>query len=123
MTLANTFYRTTGSHRHSIRGLPKPVILDEVQRVPEIFLTIKHDVDQERIPGKFLVTGSANPLLLPRLGDSLAGRMEILPLLPLSQGEILGTEEHFIDFLFNKESIVPAHRRTVIERSSLRKNY
>lgn len=92
-----------------IRGLPKPVILDEVQRVPEIFLTIKHDVDQERIPGKFLLTGSANPLLLPRLGDSLAGRMEILSLLPLSQGEILGTEEHFIDFLFNKESKLPAY--------------
>lgn len=86
-----------------IARLPKPVILDEVQRVPEIFLAIKHEVDQNREAGMFALTGSTNPLLIPRLGDSLAGRMIILTLLPLSQGELLGRKEVFIDRLFKGE--------------------
>jgi predicted AAA+ superfamily ATPase len=56
-------------------------------------------VDRQRRPGRFLLTGSANVLLLPRLADSLAGRMEILSLWPLSQGEIGGTTEGFVDAL------------------------
>ncbi len=86
-----------------IEGLKKPVILDEVQRVPEIFLTIKHDVDENRHPGRYALTGSANPMLIPRLGDSLAGRMEIFNLFPLSQGELLGRHELFIDTIFNQQ--------------------
>lgn len=84
-----------------INNLPKPVIIDEIQKVPELFLAIKQDVDQNRIPGRYLLTGSANPLLIPRLGDSLAGRMGIIELMPLSQGEIEGVEEGFIDWLFS----------------------
>jgi predicted AAA+ superfamily ATPase len=84
-----------------IEGLAKPVILDEVQRVPEIFLPIKHDVDLNREPGRYLLTGSANPLLIPRLGDSLAGRMEILNMLPLSQGELIGNQDFFVDQLMS----------------------
>ncbi len=86
-----------------VARLPKPVILDEVQRVPELFLAIKYDVDQHREPGRFALTGSTNPLLIPKLGDSLAGRMIILTLLPLSQGELLGRKEVFIDRLFKGE--------------------
>lgn len=85
-----------------IQGLRYPVILDEIQRVPELFLAIKHDVDQNRIPGRYLLTGSANPLLIPQLGDSLAGRMSIINLFPLSQGELAAVEEHFIDTVFDK---------------------
>ena len=70
-----------------IADLSKPIILDEVQRVPEIFLTIKQDVDENRNFGRYLLTGSADPLLIPQLGDSLAGRMQILTLYPFSQGE------------------------------------
>lgn len=87
-----------------INGLQKPAIIDEVQRVPEIFLNIKIDVDNNRIAGNYLLTGSANPLLIPNLGDSLAGRMEIINLMPLSQGEIEGTMEAFIDKAFSSES-------------------
>lgn len=83
-----------------IKNLEKPVILDEVQRVPEIFLTIKQEVDNNRVSGQFALTGSAHPLLIPKLGDSLAGRMEILKLYPLSQGEINGIKENFIDASF-----------------------
>jgi len=83
-----------------IAGLDGPVILDEIQRAPEIFVAIKAAVDKNRKPGRFLLTGSANVLSLPRLSDSLAGRMELLTLWPLSQGEIAGVQEYFIDALF-----------------------
>jgi len=72
-----------------------------VQRVPELFLTIKKDVDEHRQPGRYALTGSANPLLIPRLGDSLVGRMEIFTLFPLSQGELQNTQDAFIDILFD----------------------
>lgn len=86
-----------------INTLPKPIIIDEVQRVPELFLAIKKDVDENRTPGRYILTGSANPLLIPRLGDSLAGRMVILPMYSLSQGELTGVIEKFIDFAFSDE--------------------
>src|SRR6476661_2328743 len=70
-----------------LAGLAGPVILDEVQRAPELFLALKAAVDRDRRPGRFLLTGSANVYVLPRVSESLAGRMEILTLWPLSQGE------------------------------------
>ena len=83
-----------------IESLDGPVVIDEVQRVPELALAIKASVDRNRKPGRFLLTGSANVLLVPRLSESLAGRMEIQTLWPLSQGEIEGVRESFIDLLF-----------------------
>jgi uncharacterized protein len=80
-------------------GLPDPVVLDEIQRATEIFLPIKLSVDEDRRPGRFTLTGSANVLLLPQLADSLAGRMRIVTLWPLSQGEIDGVRERFLDFV------------------------
>lgn len=64
------------------------ICLDEIQRAPELFLAIKAEVDKNRTPGRFLLTGSANVLLLPQMADSLAGRMEIVELWPLAQCEI-----------------------------------
>ena len=86
-----------------VSGLNTPVILDEVQHVPEVFQVIKLAVDRKREPGRFLLTGSANVLLLPKLSESLAGRMEVLTLWPFSQGEINGVQEVFIDTLFSKQ--------------------
>ena len=60
-----------------VKGLSKRVILDEVQKVPNIFSTLKKEVDSNRIPGRFILTGSANILRMPKLSDSLAGRMQI----------------------------------------------
>jgi predicted AAA+ superfamily ATPase len=77
-----------------------PVAIDEVQRVPELLLALKAAVDRDRRPGQFLLTGSANVLQLPRLADSLAGRMAVLTLRPLSQGELEGGRERFVDALF-----------------------
>lgn len=101
-----------------IAEIQKPVILDEVQRVPEIFLPIKHDVDQQRKPGRFALTGSANPLLIPDLGDALAGRMNILELYPLSQGELNGIFDDFIHLVFSDQrpAIVKISKKELIER-------
>lgn len=85
-----------------VAGLNLPVILDEVQHVPELFPVIKAAIDRKRQPGQFLLTGSANVMLLPKLSESLAGRMEVFTLWPFSQGEILGAQESFIDTLFSK---------------------
>lgn len=82
----------------------KTYTLDEVQRVPELFLTLKYLVDQNRIPGKFILTGSANVLLLPKIAESLAGRMEILNLHPLSVNEINQKESNFLKELVSKTS-------------------
>ena len=71
-----------------IDGLQGPITLDEIQRAPELLLPIKAAVDRERTPGRFLLTGSANVLLLPGVADSLAGRMEVLTLWPLSSAEL-----------------------------------
>jgi predicted AAA+ superfamily ATPase len=83
-----------------IAGLDGPVVLDEIQRTPGLFLSIKAVVDRHRQPGRFLLTGSAEVLLLPKLSETLAGRMEILTLWPLSQGEIEGAREGFVDAVF-----------------------
>lgn len=70
-----------------IASLPDVVTLDEVQRVPELLPAIKLSVDRDRRPGRFLLTGSANILLLPRVTESLAGRMEVIQLQPLTEAE------------------------------------
>lgn len=72
-----------------------------MQRIPEIFSSLKAEIDRRRTPGRFILTGSANVLLVPRLADSLAGRMEILRLHPLAQSELAGTQSRFIDRLFS----------------------
>ncbi len=84
-----------------IADLPERVILDEVQRVPALFTSMKASVDRDRRPGRFLLTGSANVLLIPKLADSLAGRMELLRLHPLAQCELAHTRSGFLDALFS----------------------
>lgn len=107
-----------------LAGFTGPVIIDEVQRAPELFPAIKAVVDRHRQPGRFLLTGSANVLLLPRLSESLAGRMEILTLWPLAQVEIGSISEissasdfgiNLIDRFFSQKalpSVLPEISRT-----------
>lgn len=83
-----------------VGDLPERVILDEVQRAPDLFASLKSAVDRRRAPGRFLLTGSANVLLVPTLADSLAGRMGIIRLHPLAQCELADREPGFIDHLF-----------------------
>ena len=71
-------------------------VIDEVQRAPQLLLALKMSIDQDRRPGRFLLTGSANILALPQIADSLAGRMEVHTLLPLSQAELQGRPSDFL---------------------------
>jgi len=104
-----------------IRSLER-VVIDEIQRAPELLLAIKKSVDENRSPGRFLLTGSANIMMLPKVTDSLAGRMETLSLLPLSQSEIESRPIHhlnWIDAVFNNKILqndTPALGDDLIER-------
>lgn len=84
-----------------IDSLPERCVLDEVQRVPELLLPLKHRIDRARKPGMFLLTGSANPLVLPQIADALVGRMATLTLHPFSQGEIEGKREAWLERAFS----------------------
>ncbi|HTQ76558.1 MAG TPA: AAA family ATPase [Burkholderiales bacterium] len=83
-----------------VGDLPRRVILDEVQHVPQLLRSLKAAIDRERLPGRFLLTGSTNVLLLPKLADSLAGRMAVLRLHPLAQCELARRRSDFLDRLF-----------------------
>lgn len=96
-----------------VRGLDRAVI-DEIQRAPELLLAIKNAVDDDKTPGRFLLTGSANLMTIPTVSESLAGRMEVVRLLPLSQAEIFGKKPSFIDTAFSAQK--PVAGRMVIGR-------
>ncbi len=82
-----------------IRGLDRAII-DEIQRAPDLLLAVKKTIDEDYRPGRFLLTGSANVLTLPRIADSLAGRMETIQMLPLARAEINGRTPRFLEHLF-----------------------
>lgn len=94
-----------------VADLPAKVVLDEIQRVPELFTSLKARIDRDRKPGQILLTGSANVLLAPKLSDSLAGRMEMIRLHPLAQCEISGKDPHFLDSLFSGKFKMEKHAR------------
>ncbi len=101
-----------------IRSLDSAVI-DEIQRAPALLLAIKKSVDEDRRPGRFLLTGSANLMALPTVADSLAGRMETLLLLPLSQSEIEGQSANWLDSVFSGRIPQPtaqAHSVDLVDR-------
>ena len=71
-------------------GGSEPVTIDEVQREPDLLHAVKQAIDRERRPGRFLLTGSANLLLMRRVSESLAGRASYLTLWPMTRREQLG---------------------------------
>jgi predicted AAA+ superfamily ATPase len=83
-----------------VDGGERMLVIDEIQKAPELFPAIKLRVDRNRAPGRYLLTGSANVVLLPRLSDSLAGRMEIFTLHPLAQDELADRRSDFAARLF-----------------------
>jgi hypothetical protein len=88
------------------RGL---TVLDEIQLAPQLFRAIKMEVDKDRQSGRFLLTGSANVLVLPKLSESLTGRMELVTLEGLSQSEILGRPGNLVDHLFAEAPLALRH--------------
>jgi uncharacterized protein len=91
------------------------LLIDEVQRAPDLLLAIKAEVDRDQRPGRFLLTGSAQVLSLPRVSDALAGRVEPIELWPFSQGELRGRTDDFVAALFSSWPAAANHQ------SSLRK--
>ena len=101
-----------------VRSLDRAVIA-EIQRAPQLLLAIKKSVDEDRRPGRFLLTGSANLMALPTVADSLAGRMETLSLLPLSQSEMALRQANWIDQAFAGrilQASTPAVGEALVER-------
>jgi uncharacterized protein len=86
-----------------IADLPTPVVIDEIQRVPDVLLAIKQHVDTHKHPGQYLLTGSANILTASKIADALTGRAEYYRLWPFTQGELRGVRERFIEALFEGE--------------------
>jgi len=93
-----------------IGGASGLTVIDEVQSAPALFPALKREVDRNPAPGRFLLTGSANVFMLPTAAESLAGRMEVLTLEPLSQAEIEGSPHNLVDTMFDT---TPWVRRTV----------
>jgi hypothetical protein len=93
-----------------VNGAAGFTVIDEVQSAPALFPVLKREVDRHPVPGRFLLTGSANVFMLPTATESLAGRMEVLTLEPLSQAEVESSPHNFVDALFDP---APWARRTV----------
>lgn len=108
-----------------IRDLPARAVIDEVQRAPELLLPLKMRIDSERKQVRFLLTGSASPLALPQVADALVGRMAVLTLHPLSQGELTGVRETWLMRAFAGDFRMQRHETTPDEvwRRVLRGGY
>jgi predicted AAA+ superfamily ATPase len=114
-----------GDPRGFINQLKTPILLDEVQRAPEIILPLKLRIDQNQAPGQFFLTGSADFHTLPLIADSMAGRIEIKTLWPLSQGEMRYKQERFIKMVFAGEwpNVFPPMSRESLYHRALRGGY
>lgn len=93
-----------------LRSRPGYIILDEVQKVPELLVCIKQLVDEDRKNRRYILTGSANVMNLPKVSDSLAGRIEIHNLWPLSQAEIRASKPTFLERLVSNETEFEGHK-------------
>ncbi|MFC4125763.1 AAA family ATPase [Nocardia rhizosphaerae] len=84
---------------------PGPILIDEYQHVPELLDAIKSELNRDLSPGRFVLAGSTRYSTLPQAGRSLTGRVDIVDVLPLSQGEVDGTRETLVHRLLNGESL------------------
>lgn len=92
------------------------LLIDEIQRVPELLLSIKYEVDRDPRPGRFLLTGSARLLAMRNLPDALPGRTETIELWPLSQGEIDSAPDGFVDAIFQRDGRVSVAPSSLTKR-------
>lgn len=97
----------------------KRLVIDEIQRAQELFLPIKQWVDEHRAPGSFLLTGSANAMALPQVADSLAGRLELVSLMPLAECEIRNTPSTFLSKILAGE--IPESREIRVREQLISK--
>ena len=122
----NTLASALADPQGFVEALGDRAVVDEIQRAPGILLPLKLAIDQDRRPGRFVLTGSANIFTLPRAAESLAGRMEVLTLWPLAQAELDGTKSSFIDACFDGQPATlygPPIDRGALVRRLLRGGY
>ena len=119
LTFDTTLVRTAAEKDPDsfIESLPKDKlnIIDEVQRVPSVYLQLKRSVDEGRLKGRgksmFLLTGSANIFALPELAEAMVGRMARLTLYPFSAAEIYNSDTNFIGKLWNDNLVIKNYKR------------
>ena len=98
----------------------KPLVIDEVQRAGEpLVRAIKAQVDRDRSPGQFVLTGSSNFLTVPTISESLAGRAAFVEVWPFSQGELAGVADRFVDVIFTGVAGLAEYRPSGISRREL----
>jgi hypothetical protein len=86
-----------------VSRLQTPTIIDEIQKAPELLSAIKMAIDSDRRAGQFILTGSANVLDFKNVGDTLAGRIALFELSPLSAVEVEGSSQLFVEHLFQDD--------------------
>lgn len=102
-----------------VEGAKGPLVVDEIQRAPELLLPIKTAIDRDRRPGRFILTGSAQVMLLPRVSESLAGRIEVHTLWPFSQAEIEGAPGRMVESLLDEAGAASLDDATGTSREDL----
>jgi len=101
-----------------VRGLAEPIVLDEFQRVPDLLAAIKAELNRDRRPGRYVLTGSARHDVVPELAEYLTGRVELLTLWPFAVAELNGAASSMVDRLFDG-SILAERRDTGTSRADL----
>ena len=102
-------------------GDERRIVIDEVQRAPDLLIAIKASIDRNRKPGRVILTGSANILTLPKVAETLAGRLEILHLYPFAHCELTDTPTP-LDRILGGDVPAPSHRHTreqIVERAKI----
>lgn len=92
-----------------IRGANR-LAIDEIQRAPDLIPAIKRSVDEDQRPGRFIISGSANVMTIPTVSESLAGRVELVTLLPLSRSEVIRRRPSFIQSCFDGQPPRPSEK-------------
>ena len=109
--------RVQSSPSDAVRG-PSPVCIDEHRHVPELLQAIKAELNQRHDDGRWLLTGSASFWAMPRDTQALTGRLQLLEVMPFSQGELDGVQEDFLDLALAEPGALLVARRPVTEKSS-----
>ena len=105
------------SRLHRLR--PGPVLIDEFQHVPEILDAIKAELNTDTRPGRYVLTGPTRYSVLPQAAQSLTGRAHVINVLPLSQGELHGRRENFVDQLWADPARLPEIPSRQVTRDEL----
>jgi hypothetical protein len=101
-----------------VRDLAEPVVLDEFQRAPDVLAAIKAELNRDRRPGRFVLTGSARHDVVPELAEFLTGRVDLLTLWPFAEAELTPGAHSVVDRLFDG-SVLRRRRTSALTRDKI----